>query len=170
MKILAIVLAALGATGGLRYGKSSSGVAVALRASDRAEVDGALPVAVVVRNVSGHRLTIKPTVEVVVSYPIPGERGCARPASATRRIVVRGAADDGVTIPAGDVWVEVADLQAMSAKAGGRLPAGFYKLQASVSGEGRGWAGAAGSERARVTVEGTIPAGMCAENPGWDAF
>jgi hypothetical protein len=167
MKMFLLVLLA---AGGLRYGKPSSGVVVALRATDRAGADDAVPVAVVMRNVSGRKLTLRPTVEVVVSYPVPGDKGCARPASATRRIALRAAGGDEITIAAGDVWVEVADLQAVSAKAGGRLPSGFYKLQATVSAGQGGWSGAAGSERARLTIDGKVPAGMCAENPGWDAF
>src|SRR5262249_20556491 len=158
------------AAGGLRYGKPSAGVAVALRAAERAGADEAVPVAVVVRNVSGHKLTLRPTLEVVVTYPVPGDRGCARPTSATRRIAVGPSGTGEITIAAGDVWVEVADLQAVSARAGARLPAGFYKLQAAVYARGGGWSGAAGSLRARLTVDGKVPPGMCAENPGWDAF
>jgi len=150
VKLVWVVLA-------LAYGKPSAGVAVAVRAGERAAAGEPVPVAVVVRNRSGHKLTLRPTVEVLVTYPVPGERGCARPATGTQRIAVPAAAE--ATLAAGDVWVEVANL---------RLGPGFYKLQAWVHADKGGWVGAAGSERARVVVDGPIPPTMCADNPGWE--
>lgn len=119
--------------------------------------------------------------EVVLTYPVPSDEGCAGvwAGRAERRLALDDDRDKSapveVTLKRGARLTHTVDLQDWAARArngGQRIPPGFYKVEVVyhvADGNGR-WHGTIRSGRIPLTIEGKVPSDRCAANPGWEHF